>query len=322
MKKARIGALACAIALPAAAAHAECGNVSITEMNWASASVVTNVAKFIMEQGYGCSVTVVPSDTTPAVTSVAENGEPDILTELWINSTGEAYTRLEQEGKVKRLGAVLDPGGVEGWWVPSYLVEANPELATIEGVLANPELVGGMFHNCPDGWGCRIVNDNLIPAFGLESAGFEIFNHGSGETLATSMASAYENNEPWFGYYWAPTALLGKYDMVSVDMGPYTADIHAANQNAGNPSPAKSAFPAAPVLTSVTTDFAEREPEVAEMLSKMTFDVGTMSSVIAWMDETTSSPEEGAVYFLANNSDAWAGWLNDAAREKLAAIIK
>lgn len=322
MLKARIGALACAFALPAAAAQAECGAVSITEMNWASASVVTNVAKFIMEQGYGCTVTVVPSDTVPAVTSVAENGEPDILTELWVNSTGDAYARLEAEGKVKRLGAVLDPGGVEGWWVPSYLAEAHPELTTIEGVLANPELVGGMFHNCPDGWGCRIANDNLIPAFGLEEAGFEIFNHGSGETLASSMASAYENQEPWFGYYWAPTALLGKYEMVSVDMGPYDAAAHAANANPASPDRGKTAFPAAPVFTSVTADFAEREPEVAEMLSKMTFDVGTMSSVIAWMDETTSSPEEGAVYFLTNHSDAWAGWLNEAAREKLSSIIQ
>ena len=46
-------------------AHADCGEVSITEMNWASASVVTNVAKFIMEQGYGCKVTPAPGARTP-----------------------------------------------------------------------------------------------------------------------------------------------------------------------------------------------------------------------------------------------------------------
>jgi glycine betaine/proline transport system permease protein len=157
-------------------------------MNWASASVVTNVAKFIMEQGYGCTVSVVPSDTVPAITSVAENGEPDIVTELWLNSTGEVYERLEAEGKVVRAGKVLDPGGVEGWWIPTYLAEAHPELKTIDGILAHPELVGGRFNNCPDGWGCRIVNDNLVRALDLEGAGIEVFNHGSGETLASSMA--------------------------------------------------------------------------------------------------------------------------------------
>jgi glycine betaine/proline transport system substrate-binding protein len=61
---------------------------------------------------------VIPSDTIPAVASVAENNEPDIVTELWLNSTGDVYNRLRDEGRIVRLGAVLDPGGVEGWWIP------------------------------------------------------------------------------------------------------------------------------------------------------------------------------------------------------------
>jgi len=83
---------------------------------------------------------------------------------------------------------VISDGGQENWWIPAYLAEAHPELTTIEGVLANPDLVGGQFHNCPDGWGCRIANDNLIQAFDFESKGMDVFNHGSGETLAAALA--------------------------------------------------------------------------------------------------------------------------------------
>ena len=50
--------------------------------------------------------------------------------------------------------------------------------------MANPKLVGGKFKNCPDGWGCRIVNDNLIRAFNLEDSGIEVLNHGFGEKIA------------------------------------------------------------------------------------------------------------------------------------------
>ncbi len=63
-------AFASALALGAAgatSAAADCGEVSITEMDWASSAVVTYVSKFLMEQGYGCTVQVVPSSTTPAV---------------------------------------------------------------------------------------------------------------------------------------------------------------------------------------------------------------------------------------------------------------
>ncbi len=322
MKKvAMAAALGCAL-VPFAASEAKaCGEVSITEMNWASASIVTKVAEFIMSEGYGCTVAVVPSDTTPAVTSLAENNEPDIVTELWLNSTGEAYAKLEEEGKVERVAEVLSPGGVEGWWLPTYLVDEHPELATIEGIMENPELVGGQFNNCPDGWGCRIVNDNLIQALALEEHGIEVFNHGSGETLATSMAAAVQDEEPWFGYYWGPTVPLGKYDMTSVDLGEYKEEVHQANQNKDNPDPGVSAFPAAPVLTTVTADFKEREPEVAEFLGNMAFDTETMSAVLAWQDENNASAEEAAVYFLTNNTDTWSTWLNDGARENLANVL-
>ncbi len=314
MRKLKSAALLCALAIPALA-QADCGEVSITEMNWASNTVVTNVAKFIMEQGYGCDVTVVPSDTVPAVTSVAENGEPDIVTELWLNSAGEAYLRLEEEGKVERLGKVLTPGGIEGWWIPTYLAEAHPELKTIEGVMANPELVNNRFNNCPDGWGCRVVNDNLIRALDLEKSGIKVFNHGSGETLASSMASAVQDKEPWFGYYWGPTVPLGKYDMTRVKLGEYKPEVHKKNQTPDAKNPGVSEFPAATILTSVTTDFKEREPEVAEMLSKLTFQTSTMSSLLAWMDKNNASGEEAAVHFLSNNQDEWSGWLNDSARD-------
>lgn len=320
MKKLASAALLCAATLPGLA-QADCGEVSITEMNWASASIVTNVAKFIMEQGYGCDVTVVPSDTVPAVTSVAENGEPDIVTELWLNSAGEAYTRLEKQGKVVRLGKVLDPGGVEGWWIPTYLAKEHPELKTIEGVMAHPDWVGGRFNNCPDGWGCRVVNDNLIRALDLESSGIKVFNHGSGETLATSMASAIENQEPWFGYYWGPTIPLGKYDMTRVSLGEYKKKVHEANQNPDTPNPGVSEFPAAPILTAVTTDFQDREPAVADMLSKMTIKTATMSSLLAWKSQNNASAEEATVHYLTENPDVWSGWLNDAAREKLSGLL-
>ncbi|QDY71117.1 ABC transporter substrate-binding protein [Qingshengfaniella alkalisoli] len=322
MRNLALGVAFGAFTLPVAAQAQDCGDVSITEMNWASASIVTTVAKFVLEQGYGCTVSVVPSDTVPAVTSVAENGEPDIVTELWTNSTGEVYARLRDEGKLQEVAPVLEPGGVEGWWIPTYLAEAHPELTTIDGIKANPELVGGRFNNCPDGWGCRVVNDNLIPALDLEGAGLEIFNHGSGETLATSMASAVQDEEPWFGYYWGPTVPLGKFDMTKVDIGEYDEAAHEANQTPDNPDPQPSGFPAAPVVTAVTNDLAEREPEVVEFLGKMTFPTDTISTLLAWQDENNASAEEAAVHFLTGNADLWSGWLNDAAAEKLSGVLQ
>ncbi|MDZ7823618.1 MAG: glycine betaine ABC transporter substrate-binding protein [Ahrensia sp.] len=39
-----------------------CGDVSIAEMNWASAGVAAQVDKIILEKGYGCKVEMVVGD--------------------------------------------------------------------------------------------------------------------------------------------------------------------------------------------------------------------------------------------------------------------
>jgi len=43
--------------------------------------------------------------------------------------------------------------------------------------------------------------------------------------------------------------------------------------------------------------------------------------VLAWKDANSASGQEAAVYYLTNNTEVWSEWLNDEAREKLAAVI-
>ncbi|MGI9422921.1 MAG: ABC transporter substrate-binding protein [Hyphomicrobiaceae bacterium] len=307
--------------LASSVAMAKCGEVQITEMNWASSQVVTAVAKFILEQGYGCKVQKVPSATTTAVTSLSETGKPDIVTELWVNST-PAYLKLEAAGKVKTATNVLSDGGVEAWWVPTYLAEKHPELKTIDGVLKNPQLVGGKFHNCPDGWACRKINDNVIKALELDKK-MEVFNHGSGETLAASIAAAYADKKPWFGYYWAPTAVLGKYPMVKVSVGDHKPDVHKCNASGKDcATPGVSAFPNARVITTMTSDLASNNPAVFALMKNVAFTNAQMGEVLAWKQDKKASADEAAVYFLTKYKSVWGGWLNDEAKNKLAAVLK
>ena len=86
-------------------------------------------------------------------------------------------------------------------------------------------------------------------------------------------------------------------------------------------STATGNFPAAPILTSVTTKFAESNPEVTDFFSKMSFKTSTMSALLAWADENNASAEETAVHYLTTYQDEWSGWINDAAREKLAKLL-
>lgn len=324
MKKLIFGAVISTLSMgiSVTAAKAECGDVSIGAMGWASGEAITAVATFVLEQGYGCSVLVVPTDTVPAVTSLAENGQPDIVPEVWKNSA-TIYDELEASGKVITASNVFANGGEEGWWIPTSLAEKHPELKTIDGVLANPELVGSRFHNCPVGWGCRIVNDNLKVVYQLEANGIEVFDHGSGANLRASIAAAFADNEPWFGYYWGPTAVLGKYEMTRVDIGDVDPAQHAINQSPDSPEDklAPSGFPSARVLNAVTPDLSKREPEVFKFIQNMSFPNDIISKMLAWKEANNASASEAAAWILTNHKDVILSWVNEDAKAKLKKLL-
>jgi glycine betaine/proline transport system substrate-binding protein len=301
-----------------------CGKMTLTIMDWGSAVIVSNVAKFILEQGYGCEVTLVPSSTVTAMTSIAETGQPDVLTELWVNNA-PVYKDLEADGKVVTLTRVLTGTVGESMYVPKYLVEKHPKAGTLAGILANPDLVGRRFHQCPEGWQCQKVMYNVTRAAEFEKNGIEVFQHGSGETMAASIASAFDDKKPWLGYYWGPTSILAKYPMVAVDLGvEFDADIHNCNGKGPDcPTPGISPFPPGEVLTSVTRTFADDPSKagVVEFLRKMQFDSDVMGAVLDWQEQNETTGEEASVYFVQTYKDLWSGWLNAEARGNLQSLL-
>ncbi len=308
-------------------AHAqECGSVSVADMDWSSATLMANIDAFILDHGYGCSVELVPGATEPTGTSMTEKGEPDIASELWTNSMSAAIDLGVSENRLAVAGSSLSDGGEEGFWVPKYMVDENPALATIEGIKANAAIFknpedpdSSLFMGCPSGWNCQISAGNLFEAFDLEDAGFVIGDPGSGAGLAGSMAKAYERGEPWFGYYWAPTPLLGRFEMVKVDFGvPLDLDHYQAcisQEECDNPQP--TAYPSSPIQTVTTADFVERAPDAFAYLQTRSFTNAFMNTLLAWMDENQADGEVAAIYFLNEHDDTWSAWVDDAVADNI-----
>ena len=312
--------------ITSAADPAGCGAVTIADMNWNSASFLANVDHFILKNGYGCDAKLVPGDTMPTGTSMVEKGEPDIAPEFWSNSLKEALDRGVDEGRLRYAGKTFSDGGEEGFWVPRYMVEAKPELATIQGVIANADLFKhpenpqkSAFYNCPAGWNCQISAANLFKALNLEDSGFEIVDPGSGAGLSGAIAKAYERGEGWFGYYWAPTAVLGKYDMVKVDFGSGIDANHFKSclTRSDCLEPKVTMYPPSAVDTVITETFAQRSPEVVEYLGKRSFTNADMNRLLAWMEENQADGEMASKHFLANHEDIWLSWVSPEIANKI-----
>ena len=247
-------------------ANAKCGDISIANMNWASANFMAEVDKIILEEGYGCNVELVPGATQPTFASMQEKGEPDVAPEFWANAAIIALNKAVDEGRMHSLNKAPITGLGEGWWVLPATLEKHPELTTAEAILARPDLFPhpedpskGGFHICPPGWNCELSNRNLYKAFDMEAKGWAIVETGSAAGLDGSIAKAAERGENWFGYYWSPTALIGKYDMQAVDMGEFAGKDNWDNclskpeQECGDPK--ATSWTKSEVYTIVTDNF-------------------------------------------------------------------
>ncbi len=299
-----------------ASAWAQCGKVTISEMNWDSAAVAAHIEAMILDKGYGCDVELVPGDTVPTVTSMTEKGEPDIAPEIWINSVREVMDKAVKEGRLKIAGEILSDGGEEGWWVPDYVVSKHPELTTLQAVMKRPELFPdkeepgkGRFYGCPAGWACQIVNTNLFKAYGLKEADFTLFDPGSGTGLAGAIAKAYERKEPIFTYYWAPTSVLGKYPMVKLGGMNHDPETWECTVDKDCADPKPNMYPKSVVLTVVGADFAKREPAAFKFVSSVSWPNSLVNTLLAWKEDRKAPARETAEHFLKNYANVWTKWM-------------
>lgn len=328
--KFKLGSIILLMATATQANASECGDVTIADMNWSSASLIANVDQFILTHGYGCDAELIPGDTMPTGTSMIEKGQPDVAPELWSNALKDALDKGVSEKRLRYAGKSLVDGGEEGFWVPGYLVEKYPEIATIEGVRKHAKLFKhpedpdtSAFYSCPAGWNCQISAGNLFKALDLESAGFSIVDPGSSAGLSGSIAKAYGREEGWFGYYWAPTAVLGKYNMVKVDFGS-GVDIEeflTCTSKEDCDAPKATMYPPSPVHTITTEQFATRAPEAYEYFTKRGFTNAKMNELLAWMEDNQADGEEAMQYFLTEFPEIWHPWVSKEVAMKVDAAL-
>lgn len=317
------GAMALGVSAFAGAASAQdCGDVTLAEMNWASAELMANVDKIVLEAGYGCSVELVPGATETTFASMNEKSQPDVAPELWSNAVLTQLTAAEEEGRLFTLNEGPITGLGEGWWVTEKFRADHPDLDTVEKLLAHPELFPdaedpskGAFMGCPAGWGCQLVNANLFRAFEMEDKGWVLVDPGSAAGLDGAIAKASERGEPWFGYYWNPTSLIGKYNL---QMLPFEVDfagrdnwdncIALAEQDCADPQP--TAWTQSEVRTVVTAEFKDKGGAASDYFAKRAFPGEVMNAMLVYMSDNQATGEDAAYHFLETYPEVWGAWVS------------
>lgn len=311
------------------ASHA-CGTVEVAAMNWESAAIAAEVDKFILDHGFGCQTRIVAGDTIPTFETMLASGKPDIAPELWVNSINDRLSEAVRSGTLLQGAEILADGAVEGWWIPKFIADANPSIKTVYDALANPKLFAsdsqqgmGVIHNCPAEWACRVTTVNLFRAVGAADKGFELRNAATGQELEESINKAFGTKTGWLGYYWAPTGILARHEMVklSFDVPFDQLEWDSCTSVSGCMNPKVNSYPTSQAFTVMTAGFAEKEPEIVNYMQQRKWGNATISNLIAWKDENKVNHAEAARYFLKENLGIWTRWLSPDVAEKVKAAL-
>jgi glycine betaine/proline transport system substrate-binding protein len=326
-------ALLSAATLPAAAQESEvsCGTdrtIDIAEMTWPSAAALAHIHATILEAGFGCNVEVVTGDTVPTSSSMLTRGSPAVAPELWTSTIEEPWAEGIADGTVVQLGEAITDGTVEGWFIPRYVQEAHPELVSATDVIARPDLFPdpedssqGRLYSCPPGWACELSTTALFDAYDMEEA-WNLFSPGSGGTLDASIARAFVQEEPILFYYWGPSAILGKYDAVQLEMGEPDPAVYACNTDSSCDEPAGiTAYPSSPAVVGAAAWLPEEAPAVAEYFSKVGLTNAEISELLVYGDENQADAAATAENFLRTKQDLWSGWVSPEVAEKVEASL-
>ena len=137
------------------------------------------------------------------------------------------------------------------------------------------------------------------------------------------MAKAVERDQNWFGYYWSPTALIGKYKMIKVPFGvPFGGSenwdgcIVKPEQECASPKP--SSWTESAVYTVITDKLKKSSSAAAGYLKSRVYPGEVMNGMLVYMQDNQADGADAAAHFLKIHEDVWGKWVpaNIAAKVK------
>lgn len=305
--------------------NANADNIKIAELNWQSGSMIANIDAYILTHGYGHYTELVPGGIDATIQSMMATGSPNIFGEAWTSLLGDSALEYIDNGTLIQVRDEVVVGAGESWYIPNYIQEQYG-LNTIEDVLARPDLFphpedsskGGIVI-CPEGWSCKKHNENLFRAFDMEAKGWKIIDPGSGTGLNAFWEGQVVKEKGAFGYYWAPTVLVGRLGLVSLqsELG-FTGDenwsncISVAVEECENPQ--ATSFPVAQTGTIITPGL---NSEIVDYVTVRGLDGSVITDMLVWSDDNQATSEDAAVEFLNRYPEIWTTWVTTEAANKI-----
>jgi glycine betaine/proline transport system substrate-binding protein len=283
--------------------------VRIAVNPWTGSAVNANVAKILLERELGYTVELVKIDEYSQFPAIA-SGDLDASLEVWPSGHAEDINRYIEgrRGGPLRDGGIVDGGdlgliGNIGWWIPTYLVEEQPELARYQGFKGNEDVVGGEFLGGDPTF--VSYDEEIIKSLGLD---LRVVNTGSERALIQAIDDAYQRREPVLAYFYTPHWAHRKYDLTEVQLPAYDEDCEeAARERDGEGYDCDYANDV--LFKALSLRLEDKAPAAFRFLRNFNYTTDDQQEIAFQVDSEGVPMRQAAAQWIEDNPDVWRAWL-------------
>jgi glycine betaine/proline transport system substrate-binding protein len=282
--------------------------IKLAENSWTGSSINVNVAKILLEEQLGYKVEIVTIDENAQWPALA-SGDLSASLEVWPSGhAANVKTYVDEQKSVENLG----PLGVIGkisWYVPTYVVDQHPELATWEG-FQKPE-DATLFKTAETGDKGQFLagdpawvqyDEAIIKNLNMD---FQIVRAGSETAVLAAVDSAYNRQEPILFYFWTPHSIHAKYKLTPVKLPDYSEACYAKAESGG----VDCDYPEDVLFKIASAKLKDSAPDAYQLLKNMKYTNDDQIAMMAQVDTDKKGADEAARDWIGKNEAVWKTWV-------------
>jgi len=277
---------------------------------WTGSAVNAYVAQQAIQCSLGVPVEIVDIDENATWLGL-DDGSLDAVLEVWPSGhAADRATYVDEKKSVVDLG-LLGPQAKIGWYVPKFVIDEHPELATWEG-FKDPELAK-LFATAESGdLGQFTMGDpsyvtydeQIIANLGLP---LKYVVAGSEAALLTSIDQAIADKKPLLLQFWQPHWKQSKVELVQVKLPDITAECDASLE-AGDGGYACD-YPIDELYKAANAGLEAKNAKVFALLKAFQLTTEQQNTVAAMIDGDGMTPTDAAKAWVAANPDVVKAWV-------------
>ena len=282
--------------------------IKLAENPWTGSSVNVYVAKQLLEDKLGYKVEIVSIDENAMWAGLAK-GDLSAALEVWPSGHAkEKETYIDDNKQVEDIGKLGAVGRI-GWYVPNYVIEQHPELATWEGfkkadlaALFKTAETGtqGQFLQGDPSW--VYYDADIIKNLGL---GLKVVQAGSENAMFAAVDAAYSRKQPVVFYYWSPNWAFAKYKFTKVKLPDYSDACYAKAKDGS----VACDYPEDVLYKVAWSGLSKAAPDAYALLKTMNYTNDDQVSMIGTVVLDKKSAADAAKAWIEKNNAVWSKWL-------------